>query len=165
MKYVIYFLLLFFCNCKKKVSSERTLKAISFFNLKQNTLIENEPFRLILCSSVGAKKADSDHLIQFIAIKLNTKDTINILGHCEEELIKEDGDHIFYFIPYQNANEIIEKARKEFKNVDNLQDLISVDNETGEIKIETTMVICDPKLEMMTNNNYPTVIGDIFRKK
>ena len=112
MKYVIYFLLLFFCNCKKKVLSEQTLKVISFFNLKQNTLIENEPFRLILCSSVGAKKADSDHLIQFIAIKLNTKDTINILGHCEEELIKEDGDHIFYFIPYQNANEIIEKARK-----------------------------------------------------
>ena len=69
MKYVIYFLLLFFCNCKKKVSSERTLKAISFFNLKQNTLIENEPFRLILCSSAGTKKADSDHLIQFIAIK------------------------------------------------------------------------------------------------
>lgn len=160
MKKIYIILLSIFCSCgNKKDSISQEFSSVSNFNIQLNALTKDEPFRLLMCSSGNTKKSKSNNLVQFVAIKTNSGDTINILGHFEGKLKEEDGDYIFYYIPNENADEIKKNATEFLDKLNKKQNEMDVNiKET----VESIMVVSDPNLSGL-NNNYPTVIGEIVK--
>ncbi len=141
------------CSEEQSMTNETNLQSISNFKLDTLTPIRNEKIRLVYCSSVDNPNIEKDYLIQFVAVLVETGDSINIISDHSEHIKKDDADQIFLL------------NRRSLSDFHIQQD---VDKEVYENMKQkgvdmNAMVISNPNFQTLENNNLMTIIGEISR--
>lgn len=137
--------------------------AINNFNLKPDVLKNGDPVRLIYCSRPGDRNDPIRYLIQLVAVKVETGDTVNILTDRTDEFRQDDGGEIFRFKDYDELTlALITESKEEIKKVmDN--DSIKIDELASLNDGHLIMVVQDPKFSEIGDNKFPTAIGEVVR--
>lgn len=159
MKVYVFLFLLIFTACKDN-KDQRHFATVSNFNVVANAMDDNEPVKIVFCSSGGDVNETKDYLIQFIVVRQKTLDTLNVLSDRSDNIAKGDGNKVFYFKSFtkgeveqlQNFSKMIEIAKHpEISKTLNLFDLI--------------MVAQDEKFLKLQENRHPTVMGYLQESK
>ena len=151
--FIVGLILMIFNSCSNE-QDVTNFQAISNFNLDTLTPIIDEKIRLVYCSNVEDSNPTRGYLIQFVAVMVETGDTINVISDHSEHI--NNGD----------ANKIYLLNRRTLSDF-NIQP--NIDNEVYETMKESgtdikAMVISDPKFDKMENNNHRTIIGEISKE-
>jgi len=142
------------CSFNNGSSTSQNFQALSNFKLDSLTPIHNEPIKILYCSSIGNPNAEKEYLIQFIALRVKTKDTINIITDHSDQLGKEDVNQIF-LLNRRNLSEFQLNSKIDPSIYQNLK-------KTG-VDLNT-MVISDPKFSKLEQNKFKSIVGEITRK-
>lgn len=158
-------LILISCGEKRPtVDREGTFLSITSFNLQPDCLKDGDKVELIYCGRGNDENPEKEYLIQVIAVKLNSYDTINILVDRSDNIKAEDGDAIFYFESKEAkwADKVKQSAliEKELFNSDSTEfkdpALVSDINKLLRVGI-------DPKFEEFSHYpKFPMVIGAVI---
>ena len=142
------------CSDEQSNTNETNMQSISNFKLDTLTPIHNEKIRVVYCSSAENPNLEKEYLIQLVAIRIATGDTINVISDHSENIKKDDADQVFLLnrrtISDFHIQQKVDKAAYESLK------------ETG-VDINT-MVISDPKFQSIEYNNHKTIIGDISKQ-
>jgi hypothetical protein len=151
-------LIIFILNSCGDNTDRQKFVELGSYKLDSTAVNDNEEIRLIYCSSGGEEGVKLDFFIQFVAIKINSNDTINIMTNHNINIAPSDGDKIFVYKKVFN---------KDYSDVIRLKDGIgkaAKGIKSPEISVNMPMVITDENYKDIGKNNYPTVFGDIQLK-
>jgi hypothetical protein len=143
-------LMFLFSSC-----SSNNYRSISEFTMKSQALKDGERIRLIVAVVGHTDNKEDKYYNQLIAVSEETGDTCNILIPFNQGLSPSDGDKTFnYFSPESQMAQIGLTAPE---NLEGITDTSSIKSAFPKYE----KVIRDPKLDYITQNNYPTVMGII----
>lgn len=142
------------CKNKPTDSIETSFVSVSSFNLDMDTPINDERVRLLYCSSAADKNPNREYLIQFVAIRVENGDTINILSDRSDHIKEYDANRI-YLLNRQR----LEDLDIHYNYDDALNEIIK-QNGLENVNLDI-MVKSDPEFSEIENNNYKTVVGSI----
>jgi hypothetical protein len=148
----------FFLSCNREGEVRQEFVSYNTFNIQPQALQKGDSLKLIYSSSFNNKNDPFEYLIQVVAIKLSTKDTVNILCTHTDQIERTDGDKVFKYEPMDKDQEdLVTKSDSSMKKV--------FESDSTAFRVwkmaKLDMVILDPKYTEFDNKNYPTVFGEI----
>lgn len=165
MKPCYYFplLLLFLAihtGCRVKGENEHSEEyaAITNFNLQPEALKDGDRVRLLYCSATKPLHPEKKYMVQLVAVKTSSQDTVNIISYSSDHLTPNDGEKIYRFRSMEKelAYKIIRSRKKQQKIKDGDYESATVmDN-------DILWVIRDTKFNI-AKYDYPTVVGELIR--
>ncbi len=142
------------CSDEQSITNETNMQSISNFNLDTLTPIHNEKIRVLYCSSIENPNLEKEYLIQFVAVRIEKGDTINVISDHSENIKKEDADIVFL---------LNRRTISDFHIQQKVDNAVYETLKGNGVDINT-MVISDPKFQSMEYNNLKTIIGDISKQ-
>ena len=142
------------CSDEQSITNETNMQSISNFNLDTLTPIHNEKIRVLYCSSIENPNLEKEYLIQFVAIRIEKGDTINVISDHSENIKKEDADQVFL---------LNRRTISDFHIQQKVDNAVYETLKGNGVEINT-MVISDPKFQSIEYNNLKTIIGDISKQ-
>ncbi|RYZ49830.1 MAG: hypothetical protein EOP49_15345 [Sphingobacteriales bacterium] len=157
MRYLILIVLpLLLLSCHGNKNS--LLVPLITFNLQPGALVTGDSVKLLYCSNAQKSSDTIRFLIQFVAIKLSTGDTVNILSTHNDGIARDDGGKTFYFTPMDKLSlDQIIGSDSAFLEV--TRDGATLKNLRAGQK--TIKVIQDPRDTRLSINRNATVFGEV----
>lgn len=130
----------------------------NFYNFRSDALKTGDSLKIIYCSNIGDRNDPVAYLIQIVAIKRSTGDTVNILCTHSNHINKDDGDKVFYYEPLDDMGKTLVSQSDSIFSRGMTGDSMGIAM-LGSFKIK--MVKLDPKYKAFSENKFPTVYGEI----
>ena len=154
---IITILITFLFSCE---TEERQVYKESFnYNFVSSILLDGDKVRLYYCSSKGNESEKKDFLIQTVCINTKTNDSLNVLVFSAKNL-QESSDNIYTFrkLDTNTINKIREFPKKLLEATKN-----KIPPSPDLLK-ELPMVIIDERFKQISENNFPTTIGELVKE-
>lgn len=151
------------CSCgnvENALSSHEMFVGLSSFDIRENAIMPGDRLGLLYLSSYQNANKDKKHLIQIVALNLETRDTFNILTFKADHIDHSDGDRVYRFatMPEADRERIAhsELLMKQFLTKTMQREVAAFNPADSMI-----MVLMDKRFEHIGKNDLPTVLGNV----
>lgn len=129
---------------------------ISKFRIEPNALQNEERVNIIYASGGPDANRDFKYFFHFVAVSMESRDTVNILT-TEQNLFNDADDYKIY--NYFNEEDITTKLAQ--MNLDSIGKITHID-QFDKIKLRRPKKVArNPEFDMIGDNKFPTVIGSL----